>query len=237
MIEQIKLITFHDSISTTASTEEQLTSEENTFLEFESMEHEFSLTLPLLYQISARQSLGNTPICQYFSRFSMDSALCMFETQVYFERLGPKSKHDSILSNEKEKLKVLKQSLYEQMTRNIGKPVPLRFEKNIEIVTGIGNEALHVAFSTPIGSPIHQKNLVHVHTSFLLENPSPHQLFMTNTTTQQHPSHETKQVDETEKENMLYIVTIKTTIMDAFYTEFMQQLFENIHREFKYKKN
>lgn len=228
VMEQIKMITFHDSMSSSLK-EQSVIHEDNTFLEFESMEHEFSLTLPLLYQISARQSLGNTPVCQFFSRFSMDSALCMFETQVYFERLGPKPKHESLLSNEKEKLKILKQSLLDQMIRNIGKPVPLILEKTIKIEAGIGNEAIHVAFSTPMGSPIHQKNLIHVHTSFLLENPSP---LMTSKQSRELVA----SIQPTEEENMLHVVTIKTTIMDAFYNDFMQQLFENIHRAFKYSK-
>ena len=182
---------------------------DNTFLLYENKEYHFVLEHPILHQISAKQSLGSTPVCQYFVRFSMKNMLHMLETQVIFEKIGNRSEHENLLTDPTERMKRLKQSLYDQMIRNLGKPIPLRTEREVRL----GDvDTYNVTFTTPIGSPIHQKNLMHMHTSFIIERP-----------------------DQSESSSTVYLVSVKSNTMDAFYNDQLEKLIETLHSSFTWQ--
>ncbi|EFC45323.1 predicted protein [Naegleria gruberi] len=211
IISQFKCLTFKQPETTTDLLD-------NTFMTFKSEEHKFEIQVPLLYQVSAKESLGNTPVCQFFSRYSMLNVLHMFETQIYFELIGHISKNEHILTDATQRLETLKQSLHSQMVRNLGKPIPLRSESTL-VFNDI--EARHVVFSTPIGSPIHQKNLIHAHTNFLWVCPSPQAILSQSKSPQS---------------DTVYVVTIKSNVMESFFTESIEKLLQQIHSTFKLVK-
>ena len=138
----------------------------------------------------------------------MKNMLHMLETQVIFEKIGNRSEHENLLTNSTQRIKRLKQSLQDQMIRNLGKPIPLRTEREIRL----GDvDTYNVTFTTPIGSPIHQKNLMHMHTSFIIERP-----------------------DEAES-STIYLVSVKSNTMDAFYNDQLEKLIETLHSSFTWQ--